>query len=137
MIRTEKCIVMDIDGTICPIKRADQDYAELQPHADIVAKMRDYRAQGFYLILHSSRNMKTFDGNIGLITANTGKALLAWLDRHDVPYDELHVGKPWAGRGGFYVDDRTIRPDEFLAMSYDEVLHVVDGAGRTPQTGPA
>lgn len=26
-----------------------------------------------------------------------------WLARWDVPYDEVHVGKPWAGRHGFYV----------------------------------
>ena len=34
--------VMDIDGTICPIKKKDQEYAELVPYPDIVAKMREY-----------------------------------------------------------------------------------------------
>ena len=53
------------------------------------------------------------------------RLVLSWLDRHDVPYDELHVGKPWSGKGGFCVDDKAIRPDEFLKLSYDEIRAIV------------
>jgi capsule biosynthesis phosphatase len=70
--------------------------------------------------------MNTYSGNIGLIVANTVKVLLAWLDKHGIPYDELHVGKPWAGRGGFYVDDRAIRPSEFLEKTYEEILELIE-----------
>jgi capsule biosynthesis phosphatase len=126
MIRREKSIVMDVDGTICPIKRAEENYADLQPYPEIVERMRKYKSEGFHIILQSSRNMNTYDGNIGLITAHTAKTLLAWLDRHAIPYDELHLGKPWPGFDGFYVDDKTVRPAEFLAMSYEEVLKVIE-----------
>jgi capsule biosynthesis phosphatase len=126
MIRREKCIVLDIDGTICPIKKEGEHYADLRPNPEVVARMREYREQGFYLILQSSRNMNTYSGNIGLIVANTVKVLLAWLDKHGIPYDELHVGKPWAGRGGFYVDDRAIRPSEFLEKTYEEILELIE-----------
>lgn len=30
-------------------------------------------------------------------------------------------GKPWPGHKGFYVDDRTVRPDEFLTRSVEEL----------------
>jgi capsule biosynthesis phosphatase len=126
MIRREKCIVLDIDGTICPIKQEGEHYADLVPNLEVVARMREYREQGFYLILQSSRNMNTYSGNIGLIVANTVKVLLAWLDKHHIPYDELHVGKPWAGRGGFYVDDRAIRPSEFIEKTYEEILELIE-----------
>ena len=43
-----------------------------------------------------------------------------WYDV-DIPYDEIIYGKPWPGHHGFYVDDRTIRPDEFLKYSVDEL----------------
>jgi capsule biosynthesis phosphatase len=121
----ERCIVMDVDGTICPIRHPDQSYSDLQPYADIVDLMRDYKAKGFYLILFSARNMNTFDGNVGRINAVTGKQMMEWLDRHDIPYDELHLGKPWPGRGGFYVDDKAIRPDEFKSLSYEEILSLI------------
>ena len=125
MIRRERCIVMDVDGTLCPMKRPVESYEELPPHPEVVARLREYRAEGFYVILATSRNMNSYDGNIGLITAKTAKTLMAWLDRHEIPYDELHVGKPWGGKGGFYVDDKAIRPSEFLKLSYEEVLELV------------
>jgi capsule biosynthesis phosphatase len=128
MIRREKCIVMDVDGTLCEKKAADQSYDEVAPAAEVISRLREYREAGFYVILSTARNMNTYSGNIGLITANTAKTLMAWLEKHDVPYDELYVGKPWAGKGGFYVDDKAIRPDEFLKLSYEEVLDLVGGA---------
>jgi capsule biosynthesis phosphatase len=125
MIKRERCIVMDVDGTLCAIKRPDQSYADVTPNEAVVARLREYRELGFYVILATSRNMNSYDGNIGLITAKTAKTLLAWLDRHEIPYDELHVGKPWGGKGGFYVDDKAIRPDEFTRLSYEEILRIV------------
>jgi capsule biosynthesis phosphatase len=125
MIRRERCIVMDIDGTLCPKKRAEESYEDVAPNDEVLAVLRDYRSKGFYIILSTSRNMNTYSGNVGLITANTAKTLMGWLDRNGIPYDELHVGKPWAGHGGFYVDDKSIRPDEFLKLSYEEILAIV------------
>ena len=125
MIHKDRCLVLDIDGTIVPTKRATESYDDLQPFPDVVERIREYREMGFYIILYSSRNMKTYDGNLGLINANTAKVLLNWLEKHQIPHDELHLGKPWVGRGGFYVDDKAIRPDEFLQLSYDEVLKII------------
>jgi capsule biosynthesis phosphatase len=87
----------------------------------VVERMRWYRAQGFHIALQTSRQMRTFQGNVGLINARMLPELVAWLDRHDIPYDEIHVGKPWAGREGFYVDDRAVRPAEFLRLSPEEI----------------
>jgi capsule biosynthesis phosphatase len=125
MIHRERCIVMDVDGTLCEKKMPDQSYEAVAPVEAMVERLREYRANGFYVILATSRNMNTYNGNIGLITANTAKTLLAWLDRHNVPYDELYIGKPWGGRGGFYVDDKAVRPSEFLKLSYNEILAIV------------
>jgi capsule biosynthesis phosphatase len=127
MINRERCIVMDVDGTLCLKKRPDQSYAECIPVPEVVEMLREYRAKGFYVILASSRNMNTFNGNVGLLIANTAKTMMAWLDQHDIPYDELHMGKPWGGKGGFYVDDKAIRPDEFVKLSYEEILALVGG----------
>ena len=125
MIRRERCIVMDVDGTLCAKKQPSETYDEVLPSAEVVARLREYREGGFYVILTTSRNMNTYNANLGLITANTAKQLMNWLDRHGIPYDELHVGKPWPGRGGFYVDDKAVRPAEFLNLSYEEILCIV------------
>lgn len=125
MINKERCIVMDVDGTLCPFRKTNESYADLQPFPEMIAQLREYREKGFYVILYSARNMNTFDGNVGRIAAVTGKQMIEWLDRHMIPYDEIHLGKPWPGRGGFYVDDKAIRPDEFLKMSYEEILQLI------------
>ncbi|EFC9603948.1 capsular biosynthesis protein, partial [Escherichia coli] len=120
-----RSIVFDVDGTLCPIRKPDEDYSELEPFEDMISLLREYKAKGFYIILYSARNMNTFQGNIGRIAAVTGKQLMEWLERHNIPYDEMHLGKPWPGRGGFYVDDKSIRPDEFLKLSYEEILALI------------
>ena len=43
--------------------------------------------------------------------------LEAWLAKWDIPYDEIVYGKLWPGHKGLYVDDRSVRPDEFLKYS--------------------
>ena len=132
MVKEEKCIVFDLDGTLCPVKTAYQEYEDLEPYSDMLAKLRDYKQAGYYIILYTSRNMRTYGGNIGLITANTAKSTMAWLDRHQIPYDEIHFGKPWASRIGFYVDDRAVRPDEFLRFSVEEINKLLTPMKRTP-----
>lgn len=125
MVHKERCIVVDIDGTLCPTKGEQERYEDLPLRRDVVDKLHEYRALGFYLILHTSRNMRTYEGNLGLINANTAKSVLAWLDRNGIPYDEIYFGKPWPGKGGFYVDDKAVRPDEFAKLTYDEILVLV------------
>ena len=88
-------LVMDIDGTICPIKRKDQEYIELVPYKEIVEKMKEYKAGGAKIVLYTSRNMNTYKGNLGLINANTAKVLMKWLEKWEIPYDEILYGKPW------------------------------------------
>ena len=50
--------------------------------------------------------------------------LLEWLAKWDVPYDEILFGKPWPRSKGFYIDDRAIRPDEFVRLSHAEVMAI-------------
>lgn len=113
--------VFDIDGTLCPIKSKEERYEDLVPYSSVVEKLRYYKENGAQIILLTSRNMNTYGGNIGLINKNTAKILLEWLDKWEIPYDEIIYGKPWPGHKGFYVDDRTVRPDEFLKYSPDEL----------------
>ena len=111
----------DIDGTLCPIKKKEEEYIDLVPYKEMIDKLREYKEGGAKIVLFTSRNMNSYNGNIGLINANTAKVLLKWLDKWDIPYDEIIYGKPWPGHHGFYVDDRTIRGDEFLKYSVDEL----------------
>jgi capsule biosynthesis phosphatase len=126
MIESEKVIVMDIDGTLCEIKSKEQSYLDVIPKFNILEKLNKMKQEGFYIILYTSRQMRTYDGNIGKINANTGKILFQWLEKYDIPFDEIYFGKPWCGKNGFYVDDKAIRPSEFAKLSYDEIIKLLE-----------
>lgn len=72
--------------------------------------------------------MKSYGGNLGVINAKTAPVLLEWLRKWDIPYDEIIYGKPWPGQNGFYVDDRTVRPDEFLAGDVDDLCQICESS---------
>lgn len=116
--------IFDIDGTLCPIKKKNEKYEDLIPNANMVDKMRYYSENGAKIVLFTSRNMNSYNGNIGVINKNTAKILLEWLEKWNIPYDEIIYGKPWPGHKGFYVDDRTVRPNEFLNYSVEKLEEI-------------
>jgi len=119
-------LIVDVDGTICDIKREGESYSDVQPRIDFIEKLREYHNKGYRILLYTSRNMKTYRNNVGLINRHTAPVLLAWLEKWDVPYDEILFGKPWPRKKGFYIDDRAIRPNEFLSLSEEEI-HIMLG----------
>ena len=36
------------------------------------------------------------------------------------------MGKPWPGYGGFYVDDKAIRPSEFVNKTEEEIIDLLN-----------
>lgn len=119
-----KRLVMDLDDTIC--QTIDGNYAESTPVTGVVERLRTYKNLGFEIVIYTSRNVKTYNGNVGKISAHTLPIIIDWLRKHDVPYDEIYLAKPWCGHDGFYVDNMAIRPSEFLALSYEEIRALVN-----------
>lgn len=122
--RNQLHLVFDIDGTICPIKKTGERYEDLVPNIHMVEKIRELKKAGAKITFFTSRNMNSYKGNIGLINANTAKIILEWLDKWDIPYDEIVYGKVWPGHNGFYIDDRAVRPNEFLTHSIEELVEI-------------
>ena len=114
-------LVVDVDGTLCGIKQTEQSYEDLIPDHAMLRKLQEYRDKGYRVLLYRARNMRTYEGNLGLINRYTVPQLLDWLERWKVPYDEILFGKPWPRSKGSYIDDRAIRPDEFLRLTEQEV----------------
>ena len=117
-------IIIDLDDTICSTKNGD--YKNSIPKEKVIKKIKDYKNLGFEIIIYTSRNMRTYKGNVDLIKANTLPIIIKWLEKYDVPYDQIIVGKPWPSFGGFYVDDKAIRPDEFVKLTYSEIQKITN-----------
>jgi capsule biosynthesis phosphatase len=88
----------------------------LRPVPGAVDKLRALRAAGHTVILNTARHMKTCEGNAGLAIARIGRITLDWLARHEVEYDEIHFGKPWAD---IYIDDNAFRFETWEGIAGD------------------
>lgn len=114
-----KKLVVDMDDTITITEHGDYEHSKpIQKTIDLLKK---YKEDGFQIIIHSSRQMRTYEGQVGKINVHTLPNIINWLTNHDVPFDEIIVGKPWCGFEGWYIDDKSIRPSEFHNMSKDEI----------------
>ncbi|HDZ3703261.1 HAD-IIIC family phosphatase [Vibrio cholerae] len=114
-----KKLIVDLDGTLT--RANTSDYRNVLPRLDVIEQLREYHQQGFEIVISTARNMRTYEGNVGKINIHTLPIITEWLDKHQVPYDEILVGKPWCGHDGFYIDDRAVRPSEFASMSLEEI----------------
>jgi capsule biosynthesis phosphatase len=114
-------IIVDLDGTICPIKKPGETYSDLLPNDGAVAKLRELKDAGHYIIIQTARNMATCDSNLGKVMKNVGKITLEWLEIHDIPYDEIFFGKP---NGDIYIDDRAFRFQSWPAITAETLTQL-------------
>lgn len=118
-----KNIIIDLDGTLT--EDVEASYIDKPARMDIIKKLQEYRAMGFHITISTSRGMRSYGGDIGQINVNVLPEILEWLNKHKVPYDSVIVGKPWCGFDGFYIDDKAIRPSEFVSMDYQEIQEIL------------
>ena len=114
-----KNLIIDLDNTLTIGETSN--YQNVKPNLESIDTLVSYKNKGFSITIFTSRNMRTYEGNVGKINKHTLPTILEWLEKYNVPFDEVIVGKPWCGYDGFYVDDKAIRPSEFNALSYDEI----------------
>ncbi len=98
-------ICVDLDGTICEIRKEGQSYADvaMKENADImIKKLHD---AGHTIIINTARNMGSTGHNVGKAVANIGMITLQWLEDHNIIYDEIFFGKPNAD---ITIDDRVV-----------------------------
>jgi capsule biosynthesis phosphatase len=119
-----KKLIVDLDGTLTLANTSD--YKNVLPNMELITQLKKYKSDGFNIVVSTARNMRTHQGNVGKINVHTLPIIIEWLDKHDVPYDEIIVGKPWCGYEGFYIDDRAIRPSEFNSLNFEEITALIE-----------
>lgn len=118
-----KRLIVDLDDTITVTTQGD--YAHSSPVISTIDMLKKYKKNGFEIVIYSSRNMRTYESNVGKINIYTLPNIINWLQSNNVPFDEVIVGKPWCGFDGFYIDDKAVRPSEFNSMTYDEICDLL------------
>ena len=98
-----KRLIVDLDDTVSIT--LEGDYINSSPVVEVIKKLKEYKEQGFEIVINSSRNMRTYKSNLGKINIFTLPNIIDWLRKYNVPFDEVYVGKPWCGFDGFYIDE--------------------------------
>lgn len=109
----KKSIVFDVDLTI--LEAINRDYENAIPFPDMISKINKLHDEGWTIILYTARGQLSKNGNMIRIEKENRPVLEKWLKDHDVHYDYLLFNKPFAS---FYVDDKALRPSEFLSLEF-------------------
>lgn len=102
-------IVFDLDGVILEDVHGDggpRAYYERKPYGEAVRTLQKLKDAGYYIIIYTARGMKSQEGDVAKVKALHETSLKVWLRKYQIPYDELHFGKPYAD---VYVDDKAFQ----------------------------
>jgi len=112
-------VCFDLDNTLVTHPTIEGDYSSVLPIQRNIDFLKLLHTLGNIIIIYTARRMKTHKGNVGAIVADVGRVTLDTLDKFDIPYDEIHFGKPYAN---FYIDDLAVNANSSL----DKALGIYD-----------
>ncbi len=95
-------IVIDLDGTICELKKEWQNYCDVIVNKWAVDKIKKLKELWHYIIIQTARHMETCGSNLWLVNARVTKNTIEWLEKNNIPFDEIYFWKPNAD---LYIDD--------------------------------
>lgn len=100
-----KRFCFDLDGTLCTYPKVAGDYSTVEPIKRNVARLKYLKSLRHTIIINTSRGMGSNEQNAGAALASRYKDVFAFLEKHEIPYDEIYFGKPQAD---FYIDDLSV-----------------------------
>lgn len=112
-------ICIDLDGTICTIKKANETYSDVKVMPGAKEFIKNLRKNGHTVIINTARNMQTQGHNVGKVMKNIGLITLEWLEKNEIEYDEIYFGKPNAD---ITIDDRVIRFESWDKINLNMLL---------------
>ena len=122
MDKKKKRICIDLDGTICEIRKNGQSYSDVKVKPGAREKINSLKAEGHTIIINTARNMATTGHNVGKVVRNVGKITLDWLEENNIEYDEIFFGKPNAD---ITIDDRVLRfNDDWDNISENKLIEL-------------
>lgn len=118
---SKNTLVVDLDDTICYPNLEHSDtrrrYELASPNLNIIEALHRAKTKGYEIVVYTARRMVTHKGNLTKVEEDVGDVTRKWLNKYNVPCDQLIFGKPY---GEYYIDDKALRPDEFVKMmSYE------------------
>ena len=112
-------ICIDLDGTICEIRKDSQTYEDVKVKAGAKERIHALREAVHTIIIYTARNMGSTGHNVGKAMKNVGRITFEWLEKNGIEFDEIFFGKPNAD---ITIDDRAIRFRDNWADITEELI---------------
>lgn len=107
----ERRIVCDIDDTIS--LTLNRDWNNAKPIQSVIDKINTFYDNGWEVYLITARGQLSCNGDVQSAENKYRKSLEEWLVKHGVKYHVLSFNKILAQ---YYIDDKGLRPDEFVNL---------------------
>jgi capsule biosynthesis phosphatase len=104
-INDKRRICFDLDGAICYTKKPGEKYEDVLPLPGAIETLKQLKDDGWYIIIATARNMRTYNHNVGQVAAFQTKIVVDWLTKWQIPFDELWV-KPHVS---LFIDDKGVK----------------------------
>lgn len=114
----QKTLCIDLDQTLCALKKPNESYLDVLPLPGAIEAMQKLKEEGFYLVINTGRGTRTYNHNIGLINIHRVPEINLWLKKHNIPYDEIIVGKRDCL---YFIDDKNIE----FKNNWNEIVHKI------------
>jgi capsule biosynthesis phosphatase len=118
-----KRIVCDIDDTIC--FTTNRDWENATPIPAVIEKINFLYENGWEIILQTARGQVSCNGDSKKAEEKYGDIIRTWLKEHNVKYHILSFQKYLAS---YYIDDKSLRPDEFSKLKIELLKEGRSGA---------
>lgn len=104
--------ILDIDLTIC--KAINRDYKNAIPYSNVINKINHLYKNGHHIVLFTARGMLSNNNDIHKINETVRPVLELWLNKHNVMYHELIMGKPFFSGETYYIGDEVLTISQFI-----------------------
>ena len=114
-VEDKRRICIDLDGTICYTKKEGEKYEDVLPLPGAIESLKQLKKDGWYIIIATARNMRTYNHNIGQVAAFQTKIVVDWLTKWEIPFDELWT-KPHVS---LFIDDKNVKFENWEQINRD------------------
>jgi len=105
----ETTLVFDLDDTIS--FTTNRDWENATPNQPLIQKINSLYDKGWTIHIVTARGQLSCDGDVAKADSTYRAIIEAWLTKNQVKYHSLSFQKKLAA---YYVDDKAMRPDEFV-----------------------
>lgn len=119
-------LVIDLDGVIRKLPNSKDDKSYILDQK-MIEFLRYRKKLGDYIVIFTASGMSSNNNDIGKVYTKNYVAIYNMLKEHEVPFDELILGKPNAD---IYIDDKAVRYNSNLDLKLPTFIITAAGRGR-------